>query len=110
MEQFIISWYKSIEQYSVILKPINKYGSAFSQYLNPKSISIGVYFHIALLVPMGLTKFEKARIIGSRALQISMGAPVIIDIPKNLIDPVEIAILEFDNDVIPITIKKVVTS
>ncbi|MCL4327729.1 MAG: DNA-directed RNA polymerase subunit K [Candidatus Thermoplasmatota archaeon] len=59
---------------------------------------------------MGLTKFEKARIIGSRALQISMGAPVIIDIPKNLIDPVEIAILEFDNDVIPITIKKVVTS
>ncbi|MFG1520124.1 MAG: DNA-directed RNA polymerase subunit K [Thermoplasmataceae archaeon] len=59
---------------------------------------------------MGLTKFEKARIIGSRALQISMGAPVIIDIPKNLIDPVEIAILEFDNDVIPITIRKVVFS
>lgn len=52
------------------------------------------------------TKFEKARIIGARALQISMGAPVIIDVPQNMIDPVDIAMLEFDNDVIPITIKR----
>jgi DNA-directed RNA polymerase subunit K/omega len=29
--------------------------------------------------PKWLTKFEKARIIGARALQISMGAPVLID-------------------------------
>ncbi|MCL5439443.1 MAG: DNA-directed RNA polymerase subunit K [Thermoplasmataceae archaeon] len=55
---------------------------------------------------MSLTKFEKARIIGARALQISMGAPVIIDVPKNLIDPVDIAMLEYDNNVIPITIKR----
>lgn len=54
---------------------------------------------------MTLTKFEKARIIGARALQISMGAPVIIDVPSTTIDPVDIAILEFDNGVIPITIK-----
>lgn len=54
---------------------------------------------------MTLTKFEKARIIGARALQISMGAPVIIDVPVTIIDPVDIAILEFDNGVIPITIK-----
>ncbi|MHB8396393.1 MAG: DNA-directed RNA polymerase subunit K [Thermoplasmataceae archaeon] len=55
---------------------------------------------------MPYTKFEKARIIGSRALQISMGAPVIMDVPKDIIDPVDIALLEFDNDLIPITIKK----
>ncbi|HLH86743.1 MAG TPA: DNA-directed RNA polymerase subunit K [Thermoplasmataceae archaeon] len=55
---------------------------------------------------MSYTKFEKARIIGARALQISMGAPVIIDVPKGMIDPVDIAMLEFENDVIPITIKK----
>ncbi len=55
---------------------------------------------------MSLTKFEKARIIGAMALQISMGAPVIIDVPKNLIDPVDIAMLEYDNNVIPITIKR----
>lgn len=52
------------------------------------------------------TKFEKARIIGARALQVSMGAPVIIDVPQTLFDPVDIAMLEFENDVIPITIKK----
>lgn len=57
-------------------------------------------------MPMSLTKFEKARIIGARALQISMGAPVIIDVPKDMIDPVDIAMLEFDNNIIPITIKR----
>ncbi|MGP6220590.1 DNA-directed RNA polymerase subunit K [Caldiplasma sukawensis] len=51
------------------------------------------------------TKFEKARIIGARALQISMGAPVIIDIPRNVIDPVDIALMEYENDVIPITVR-----
>lgn len=56
---------------------------------------------------MQYTKFEKARIIGARALQISMGAPVIIDIPSGLIDPVDIAMLEFESNVIPITIKRV---
>ena len=39
------------------------------------------------------TRFEKARIIGARALQISMGAPVLVDYPKELIDPINIAII-----------------
>ncbi|AKA48091.1 DNA-directed RNA polymerase subunit K [uncultured archaeon] len=59
---------------------------------------------------MTFTKFEKARIIGARALQIAMGAPVIIDVPSNLIDPVDIAMLEFENNVIPITIKRAESS
>lgn len=54
---------------------------------------------------MVLTKFEKARIIGARALQISMGAPVIIDVPSSVIDPVDIAMMEFDGGLVPITIK-----
>jgi DNA-directed RNA polymerase subunit K len=54
---------------------------------------------------MNYTKFEKARIIGARSLQISMGAPVIIDVPRNIIDPVDIAMLEFERNVLPITIK-----
>ncbi len=54
---------------------------------------------------MSYTKFEKARIIGARSLQISMGAPVIIDVPKHIIDPVDIAMLEFDKSVLPITIR-----
>lgn len=55
---------------------------------------------------MQYTKFEKARIIGARALQISMGAPVLLELPKQMMDPVDIAILEFQNDAIPITIKR----
>ncbi len=58
------------------------------------------------MIFMMLTKFEKARIIGARALQIAMGAPVIIDIPPDVIDPIDIAITEFNNNVIPITIKR----
>ncbi|WP_075057386.1 DNA-directed RNA polymerase subunit K [Thermogymnomonas acidicola] len=61
---------------------------------------------------MTLTKFEKARIIGARALQISMGAPpVLIDVPSGMVDPVDIAMLEFENNLIPpITIKRNIPS
>lgn len=55
---------------------------------------------------MKYTRFEKAAIIGARALQISMGAPVLIGIPKGMTDPVEIAELEFKEGVIPITVKR----
>lgn len=56
---------------------------------------------------MKYTRFEKARIIGARALQISMGAPSLIKIPKGTIEPIEIAMLEFKEDAIPITVKRV---
>jgi DNA-directed RNA polymerase subunit K len=58
------------------------------------------------MISMMLTKFEKARIIGARALQIAMGAPVILDVSPDMIDPIDIAICEFNNDVIPITIRR----
>ena len=50
------------------------------------------------------SRFEKARVIGARALQISMGAPVQIKVPKEIIDPVIIAQMEYDKNVIPIDI------
>jgi DNA-directed RNA polymerase subunit K len=52
------------------------------------------------------TRFEKARIIGARALQISMGAPTLIKLPKNVISPIDIAMLEFKENAIPITVKR----
>lgn len=60
---------------------------------------------------MKYTKFEKARIIGSRALQISMGAPFMIklsqeDLEQLRYSPIEIAKLEFEKGVIPITVKR----
>jgi DNA-directed RNA polymerase subunit K len=50
------------------------------------------------------TRYERARIIGARALQISMGAPVLIK--SEAIDPLEIALEEFASEVIPITVKR----
>ena len=56
---------------------------------------------------LNYTRFEKARIVGARALQISMGAPSLIKIPKNVIAPIDIAMLEFKEDAIPITVKRI---
>jgi len=53
------------------------------------------------------TRFEKARIVGARALQISMGAPTLIKLPKDVISPIDIAMLEYKEDAIPITVKRV---
>lgn len=50
------------------------------------------------------TRYERARIVGARSLQISMGAPLLID--TDSIDPLEIAIEEFKQDKIPITVKR----
>jgi DNA-directed RNA polymerase subunit K len=50
------------------------------------------------------TRYERARIIGARALQISMGAPLLISTDR--IDPLEIAIEEFQKGAIPITVKR----
>ncbi|HSV42295.1 MAG TPA: DNA-directed RNA polymerase subunit K [Methanomassiliicoccales archaeon] len=55
---------------------------------------------------MKYTRFEKARIIGARALQISLGAPVLLDFPEGVIDPIQIAMMEYEKQVIPITVKR----
>ncbi|MCD6513233.1 MAG: DNA-directed RNA polymerase subunit K [Thermoplasmata archaeon] len=55
---------------------------------------------------MKYTRFEKARIIGARSLQIAMGAPLLIKAPEGVIDAVQLAILEFEKGVIPITVRR----
>ena len=57
--------------------------------------------------PLTLTRFEKARIMGARALQLSLGAPVFIEIPKDATTSLEIAMEELKQRVIPIVIKRV---
>lgn len=52
------------------------------------------------------TRFERARILGARALQISLGAPLLIEVPTGFVDPVEIAEREFGAGVIPITVRR----
>lgn len=50
------------------------------------------------------TRYERARIIGARALQISMGAPPLVEMDTN--DPVRIARYELESEVLPITVRR----
>lgn len=57
------------------------------------------------------TKYEKARMVGSRALQLSMGAPFLLRLAEKDLEnvnysPIKIALLEFDAQIIPITVKR----
>jgi DNA-directed RNA polymerase subunit K/omega len=57
------------------------------------------------------TKYETARMIGSRALQLSMGAPFLVklsveELEKVKYDPIEIALKELKEGVLPITVRR----
>ena len=57
------------------------------------------------------TKYETARIIGARALQLAMGAPLLLklkedDLERLKFSPIEIAKLEFKEGILPITIRR----
>ena len=56
--------------------------------------------------PAKLTRFERARIVGARALQIAMGAPIIIEVPEARAGPIDIALLELDSGILPLTIRR----
>ncbi len=57
------------------------------------------------------SKYETARILGARALQIAMNAPLLIklskeDLEKVKYDALKIAEIEFESGVLPISVKK----
>lgn len=57
------------------------------------------------------SKYEKARILGARALQISMNAPLLIkinkeDLEKINYDALKIAEVELNSDILPISVKR----
>ncbi len=55
--------------------------------------------------PPKLTRFEKARIVGSRSLQIAMGAPPFVPI-EGYRSPIEIATAELEEDALPLSIRR----
>ncbi|OPY30161.1 MAG: DNA-directed RNA polymerase subunit K [Methanocella sp. PtaU1.Bin125] len=52
------------------------------------------------------TRYERARIVGARALQISMGAPVLARDVKT-VEPIDVALAELEQGLIPITVRKI---
>ena len=61
--------------------------------------------------PKEFSKYERARIIGARGLQISMDAPLLTDVDEKELDamnfdPLKIAEKELDSGVLPISVSK----
>ncbi len=52
----------------------------------------------------GTNRYEKARILGARALQVSYGAPVLIDTDQT--EPILVAAEEYDADALPFTVRR----
>jgi len=55
---------------------------------------------------MDLTKYELARLIGARALQLSMGAPPLIKVGSNRTTFIQIAEEELTTNVLPLTVAR----
>ena len=60
-----------------------------------------------LIGPPTLTRFERARIIGARSLQLSLGAPTLMDSSNKFNDTISIAVAELNSKVLPISIRRV---
>jgi len=56
--------------------------------------------------PPKITRFERARIIGARSLQVSLGAPILVSLPDSMSDPIDIALEEFQEDALPMTLRR----
>ena len=59
-----------------------------------------------MIGPPKLTRFERARIVGARALQLSMGAPILAELEEEVIDAIEIAIVELNAGALPMTVRR----
>jgi DNA-directed RNA polymerase I, II, and III subunit RPABC2 len=56
--------------------------------------------------PPQLTRFEKARIIGARSLQLALGAPPFIPVTPTIKDPIALAVAELESKALPISIRR----
>jgi DNA-directed RNA polymerase subunit K/omega len=53
-----------------------------------------------------LTKYEIARLVSARALQLAMGAPPLVKVQKEMIDTVNLALMEFERKAIPLLVMR----
>jgi len=59
-----------------------------------------------LIGPAKLTRFEKARIVGARSLQLAMGAPAFVPVDESVRDSISLAMMELASDALPISIRR----
>ncbi|HXV45562.1 MAG TPA: DNA-directed RNA polymerase subunit K [Nitrososphaera sp.] len=68
---------------------------------------VGAQGNKVLIGPPWLTRFEKARITGSRSLQLSLGAPPMIKVPEMAKSSIMLAVEEIDHKALPISIRRI---
>jgi DNA-directed RNA polymerase subunit K/omega len=56
--------------------------------------------------PPKLTRFEKARIVGARSLQLAMGAPAFVPIDETTKESIALAMTELASEALPISIRR----
>lgn len=61
---------------------------------------------VVTIGPPKLTRFERARIVGARSLQLAMGAPAFITIEGAYRGPIQTAMLELEEDALPLSIRR----
>jgi DNA-directed RNA polymerase I, II, and III subunit RPABC2 len=59
-----------------------------------------------LIGPRKLTRFEKARLIGARSLQVSLGAPILVELDPSVSDPIDISLAELEGNILPMTLRR----
>lgn len=64
------------------------------------------YYKNSRITKPFLTRFEKAKIIGTRSEMLANGAPALINVPDNVTSTYEIAKMEFEQKAIPLMIKR----
>lgn len=59
-----------------------------------------------LIGPQKLTRFERARIVGARSLQLAMGAPSFVPSDETIRDSIALAMVELASEALPISIRR----
>ncbi len=62
---------------------------------------------LVIIGPPKLTRFEKARIVGARALQLSLGAPPLVVVTSDINDSISLAEFELEHKALPISVRRV---
>ena len=63
-----------------------------------------------LIGPAWLTRFERARITGARSLQLSLGAPPLVNVPEHATSSIAVAVEEIEHKALPISIRRILPS
>lgn len=81
--------------------------AVFEPSLNPLNHVEAIKLSDNVMIgPPKLTRFERARIVGARALQVSLGAPILVQLDIDVSDAIDIAIVELNERVLPMTVRR----